>query len=322
MKSPNIVVVGCLLASALGTGRAQSLDRVETLPISLQAQIGNILEVQCMGPTAIPFTSASGSTKTLKCGDYVTIVGARGNSYFVRMQDSSTGFVPVTVFPTDPCMQTRYRSSQFRKQWVSKVDSMSKDVFLKFKNQLYLGITPDDVSVAYNCLSQSMDQEQTLGGMAGFANSLNPDFNVNGPTTLSLDAQARLMKFAEALNFQLEALNLLTSATTAQTFAYATRHDDLLDRYNALVEKHNNFINFVDQKLHDLDNASPPAPQPSPSTGRQIIDSILQGIANFTPPKHLVCDTKIDLSRYENPFQPSFIYLKGGESSLFDCQEK
>jgi hypothetical protein len=48
----------------------------------------------------------------------------------------------------------------------------------------------------------------------------------------------------------------------------------------------------------------------------------LQGVANFTPPKHLVCDTKIDLSRYENPFQPSFIYLKGGASSLFDCQEK
>jgi hypothetical protein len=314
VKSPYIVVFGFLVALGPGTGRAQTLDRADTLPISMQAEIGNTIEIKCDGPTAIPFTPASGSTKTLKCGDWITILGARGSSYFVRMQDSSTGFVPVTVFPTDPCVQTRYRSSQFRKQWVSKVDSMSKDVFLKFKNQLYLAITPDDVSVAY--------QEQTLGGMAGFANSLNPEFNVSGPTTLAPEAKARLMKFAEALDSQLEALNLLTSATTAQTFAYATRHDDLLDRYNALVEKHNNFMNFVDQRMHDLDNASPPAPQPSTSTWRQIIDGILQGVANFTPPKHLVCDTKIDLSRYENPFQPSFIYLKGGASSLFDCQEK
>ena len=62
---------------------------------------------------------------------------------------------------------------------------MSKDEFWEFKNGLYLKTTQDDISAAYKCLSQSMDQEAAAGGMAGFANILNPSFNANVQSTLT-----------------------------------------------------------------------------------------------------------------------------------------
>jgi hypothetical protein len=310
------------MALGSGTARAQTLDRVDTVPISMQAQIGNTLEIYCQGPTAIPYTPASGSAKKVACGDTVTIAGARGDSYLVRTVDGSKGYVLATVFPTDPCVQTRFRSLQFRNEWIPKVDTMTKDVFLKFKNEVYLRVTPEDVSVAYQCITQSMDDEQNLGGIAGFANNLVPNLSVSGPPTLSPDAEAKLMDFAQALNFHVEAMNLLTNAATAQTYAYATRHDELLYRYNALIEKQANFVNVIDQRLHDLDDASPSVQAATGSPWRQILDDILQGIASYTPPKRLVCETKADASQYGNPFQPSFIYLNGNSASLVDCKEQ
>jgi hypothetical protein len=322
MKSPYIAVLGSLLAFAAGTGHAQSSNQAEKLPISMQAQIGATTEIQCQGPTAIPFTPASGSTKALKCGDSLTIAGVRGGSYFVRIENGSTGYVPVDVLPTDPCVQTHFRSTQFRKLWLARVDSLSKEDFWKFKNELYLKVTADDVSVAYKCLSESMDTEQLLGGMAGFASSLNPTFNLSAPATISPSTKSNLMEFAEALDLQVDALNLLTSASAAQTFAYAMKHDELMDRYNALVDKQTIFRNFVEQRLHDLDSASTPDSQPNASPWRQLLDGALQGMVNFTPPKHLVCDAKVDASQFGNPFQPGFIYLNASASSPIDCKEQ
>lgn len=323
MKSPYLTVLSLLLAFVAPTGRAQSSEQADRLPISVQAQIGATTEIHCQGPTAIPFAPASGSTKAIKCGDSVTVAGVRGGSYFVRIQNGSTGYVPVEALPTDPCVQTHFRSTQFRKQWLQKIDSLSNAEFWKYKNELYLKVTPEDISAAYKCLSQTMDKEQSLGGMAGYANSLNPTFNLNTPATLTPSTKASLMEFVEALDRQVDALNLLTSASAAQNFAYATRHDELLDRYNALVEKQNIFTNFVEQRLHDLDGASTPAQQPNTSTWRQLLDGTLQGMANFPPPKHLVCDTKkVDASQFGTPFQPGFVYLNAGVPSLNDCQEK
>jgi hypothetical protein len=322
MKRIDSAVLGCLMALVPATGRAQTIDQAGSLPISIQAQIGNTIQIKCDGPTAIPYAPASGSAKKLTCGDTVTIAGARGDSYLVRTADDSKGYVPASVFPTDPCVQTRFRSSQLRKEWIPKVDTMTKDVFLKFKNEIYLKVTPDDVSVAYQCISISMDQEQNLGGIAGLANNLVPNFNGSGPTPLSPDAEAKVMDFAETLNFHVEALNLLTYAATAQTYAYAARHDELLDRYNTLVDKHTVLINFVEQELHDLDSSLPPMPQPDTSPWRQILDGTTRALETITPPKHLDCETKADTSQYGNPFQPAFIYLNGNSASLVDCKEQ
>ena len=322
MKSPYIVVLGSFLTFVAGTGHAQSSNQADKLPISMQAQIGATTEIQCQGPTAIPFTPASGSTKALKCGDSLTIAGVRAGSYYVRIQNGSTGYVPFDVLPTDPCVQTHFRSTQFRKLWLAKVETLSQEEFWKYKNELYLNVTADDVAVAYKCLSESMDTEQILGGMAGFASSLNPTFNLNAPDTISPSTKSNLMQFAEALDLQVDALNLLTSASAAQTYAYTTRHDELKDRYNALVDKQIVYMNFVEQRLHDLDSASTPAAQSDASTWRQLLDGTLQGMVNFAPPKHLVCEKKVDTSQYGNPFQPGFIYVNASAPSPSDCKEQ
>jgi hypothetical protein len=322
IKNFFVTALASLLAFAAASGRAQTPDRTEPVPISMQAQIGNFVQIHCVGPTEIPYTPASGSTKTLKCGDSVTIAGARGNMYYVRTENGSLGYVPASVFPTDPCVQTHFRSAQFRTAWLPKVDSMTNEELWKLKNDLYLKVTADDVAVAYKCLSVSMDQVRILGGIAGFANLLVPNFNMDAPTTLAPNAKSKLMDFAKALDQQAEALNLLTSANTAQTAAYSTRHDELLDRYNSLVDKNTNLINFVHQRLQDLDSASPPATQPDTATWRPILDGVLQGVSSIAPPKHLVCDTKFKASQYGDPLQPDFIYLNGSSYALGDCQEK
>ena len=324
MKAIYFTGVYCLLALAAGAAHAQGVARAaDSLPTSMQAQIGNTVEIHCLGLSEIPFTPASGSTKTLNCGDSVTIAGVRGDSYFVRTENGSAGYVPMSVLPTDPCLQTKFRSAQLRKQWLPKVGSMSKDEFWKFKNELYLKVTPDDVSAAYKCLSQSMDEQQSAGGMAGYANTLAFDLGGNGRSTPGSDTTGKLMKFTEALDSQVSALALLDDASTAQIFAYAEQHDGLLARYNALVDKHNNFINFVNQRLHDLDGAGPPAAENDASPWRQILAGTLQGIAAFTPPKHLVCSANGDASQqYGDPLQPGYIYLSGSAASNGDCQEK
>jgi len=322
MKAIYIAALGSLLALAAGAARAQGVDRVDTLPTAMQAQIGNTVEVHCDGPIALSYSPVSGSTKTLKCGDSVTIAGGRGDSYLVRTENGSSGYVEVKLLPTDPCAQTRYRSTQFRKQWVPKVGAMSKDQFWKFKNELYLQVTPDDVAVAYRCLNQAMDDEQTLGGMAGYANTVAFDLGGSGRSPDSPDASKRVMKFADSLDSQVVALALLDNASTAQTFAYAERHDGLLARYNALVDKHDNFIDFVNQRLQQLSSAAPPATPGDTSGWRAILDSTLQGLAAFTPPKHLVCGKSVEESQYGDPVQPGFIYLNANPGSSADCQEK
>jgi hypothetical protein len=322
MKAIHILALGCLPAIAAGAARAQSVDRVDSLSVSMQAQIGNTVEIQCVGPTAIPFTPVSGSTKTLKCGDSVTIAVGRRDSYLVRTENGSTGYVEAKLLPTDPCVQTRYRSTQFRKQWVPKVGSMSKDEFWKFKNELYLQVTPDDVAVAYKCLNSAMDEEQSLGGMAGYANTVAFDLGGSGRSSSGPDAKNKLMKFTEALESQVVALALLDNASTAQTFAYAERHDGLLARYNALVDKHNNFIDFMGQRLHQLDSTAPAAAPGDTSGWRGILDGTLQGLAAFTPPKHLVCAKSVEESQYGDPVQPGFIYLNANPGSSADCAEK
>jgi hypothetical protein len=319
MKAIHIVALGwCLPAFVTGAAWAQSVDRVDTLPIAMQAQIGNTVEIHCVGPTEIPFTPVSGSTKTLKCGDSVTVAGGHGDSYLVRTENGSSGYVQVKLLPTDPCAQTRYRSTQFRKQWVPKVGSVSKDEFWKFKNELFLKVTADDVSVAYGCLRESVDDEQSLGGMAGYANTVAFDLGAAGRSSPIGDVKNKLMKFTQSLDDQIVALTLLDDASAAQTFVYVTRRDDVVNRYNSLVDKHDNFIDFVSQRLHQLDAAAPPAAPGDISGWRGILDGTVQSLAGFTPPKHLACATNGDTSQYGDPVQPGFIYL----NAIADCQEK
>jgi hypothetical protein len=320
MKTMRTAVLASLLAFTGGTAWGQALDQVDTLPISMQAQIGSTTEIKCQGTPSIPFTPTSGSTTQLKCGDWVTILGAHESSYVVRTNDNSTGYLPATALPTDPCWQTRFRSLQFRKQWMPKFKSMNKDEFWQFRNQLYLKVTQDDISVAYKCLSQSMDREEGVGGMNEYMNSLN--ILDTQPQTLSSDARWRLIKFTEALDFQVDALNLLDDANTAQNFDYARRYDELVDRYNALVDKHNGLISFVDQKMRDLNSVSPPAPQTQTSTWRRILAGTLQGIASYTPPKHIVCDTNGDISLHGDALQPGYVYLNGNLNSHTECREQ
>src|SRR5215472_16384471 len=125
MKAIHAFTLTCFLAFMVPPSHAQGVDRADSLPIAMQAQMGNTVEIHCAGPTVIPFTPVSGPTKQLKCGDSVTVAAAHGDSYLVRTQDGSSGYVEVALLPTDPCVQTRYRSAQIRKQWAPKIATMS-----------------------------------------------------------------------------------------------------------------------------------------------------------------------------------------------------
>lgn len=318
MKAIHTFTLMCLLISAVPAARAQSVDRVDTLPIAMQAQIGNTVEIHCVGPTEIPFTPAAGPTKQLKCGDSVTVAGGRGDSYLIRTENGSTGYVQVALLPTDPCVQTRYRSAQFRKQWVPKVATMSKDEFWKLKNELFLKATADDISAAYRCLSEAADEEQSLGGMAGYANTVAFDLGSGGRPASGPDVKNKLMKFTQSLDDQITALTLIDEAGAAQTYVFSTRRSDLVNRYNSLVDKHDNFIDFVGQRLHQLDAAAPPAAPGDTSGWRSILDGTVQSLAGFTPPKHLACSENGETAQFGDPVQPGFIYL----NVIADCQEK
>jgi hypothetical protein len=322
MKVIHVVIFCGLLVVAVGTGYAQTNDRIETLPIPMQAQIGNSIEIECHGPTPIQYAPASGSTKALSCGDRVLIIGGHGNSYVVRTDNGSVGYVPASVLPTEPCVQTRFRSAQLRKEWVPKIGTMSNDDYLKFKNELYLKVSPDDIAVAYRCLTRSKDTEESLGGLAGYANTLYPTFNITDQSTLGADARSRLMRITEALALQLEALNLLDDASSARVYAYSQKHDEVLDRYNALVDKQANLINFIGQRLHELDGAAPPASQADTSTFRQILAGTLQAFSAYTPPKHIVCDSGSTSTQYGDPLQPGYLYRTGAFATSTECQEK
>lgn len=320
------ISIACLvgLSALFANGvRAQGVDRVDTLSLPMQAQIGNTVQTRCVGgPSIIPFTPVSGSTKQLQCGESVTIAGSHGDSYLVRTENGSSGYIPVSELPTDPCVQTRYRSGQFRKMWVPKVGSLPKDDFWKFKNDLYLKVTADDISAAYKCLSEAADEEQSLGGMAGYANTVAFDLGGPGRPALTSDTTNKLMRFAQTLADQVTALTLLDDANAAQTFVYSTTHDAVVNKYNSLVEKHTNFIDFMNQRMHDLDTAAAPASPGATSPLREILDGTLQGLSAFTPPKHLVCATNHESSQYGDPVQPSFIFLNLGADAGGDCQEK
>lgn len=318
-KSFYITTLACLLVFAAGLARAQSVD---TLPLALQAQIGNTVQTRCLGgPTIIPFTPASGSTKQIECGDIVTVAAVHGDSYLVRTENGSTGYIPITQLPTDPCVQTRFRSIQFRKQWVPKVGSFGKDQFWKFKNELYLKVTAEDIAVAYQCLSEAKDEEQSVGGMAGYANMVAFDLGVAPRSNSADDPKNMMMKFTQSLNDEVEVLTFLDDANAAQTFVYSTRHDEVVSRYNSLVDKHTNFVEFMSQRLHDLDTAAPPAAPGETSGLHGILDGTLQGLEGFTPPKHLVCAANRESSQYGDPVQPGFIYLNLGADTA-GCQEK
>jgi len=323
VKTTFITSCWALLALTAVSAHAQGVDRVDTLPVAMQAQFGNTVQTRCVGgPSIVPFTPVSGSTKQLQCGESVTIAGGHGDSYLVRTENGSSGYIPVSELPTDPCVQTRYRSGQLRKQWVPKVGSLPKDDFWKFKNDLYLKLTADDISAAYKCLSEAADEEQSLGGMAGYANTVAFDLGGPGRPALTSDATNKLMRFTQTLADQVTALTLLDDANAAQTFVYSTSHDAVVNKYNSLVDKHTNFIDFMNQRMHDLDAAAPTAAPGATSPLREILDGTLQGLAAFTPPKHLVCATNHESSQYGDPVQPSFIFLNLGAGAAGDCQEK
>jgi hypothetical protein len=323
VKAISIAGLAGLLALAAVAANAQGVDRADTLPIAMQAQVGNTVKIYCAGgPAEIPFTPVSGSTKAVHCGDSVTIAGGRGDSYLVRTENGSSGYIPVYELPTDPCLQTRFRSGQFRKEWVPKVGTLARDDFWKFKNELYLNVTADDISVAYKCLSEAVDAEHALGGMAGYANTVAFDLSVPGRSVPTSDTTSKLMMFTQTLEDQVTALGFLDDANAAQTFVYATEHDQVVNRYNSLVDKHTNFVDFMSQRLHDLDAAAPPAAPGETSPLKGILDGTLQGLAGFTPPKHLVCAANYETSQYGDPVQPAFIYLNLGAGARGDCQEK
>jgi len=319
MKTMHAVVLGSLLVLAGGTARAQILDQVETLPISMQAQIGITTEIKCQEAQSIPFTLVSGSTTQLKCGDWVTILGAHGSSYAVRTENGSTGYLPATVLPTAPCAQTNFRIAWFNRQWMPKFKSMSKEEANKFIKELYLKATSEDISVAYGCASQAMSQQDDLGGYNGYLS--NFDLSQQSQT-YSSDQKNRMMDFTEALYNQVAALNFMQDITEAHFADDDRRYNQLVDQYNTLVNKHNDLIAFVDQKMRDLNSVSSPAAQPQTSTWRRILAGTLQGIASYTPPKHIVCDTNGNISLFGDATQPGYIYMNGNLDSHTDCREQ
>ena len=320
MKTMHAVVVGSLLILAGGTARAQILDQVDTLPVSMQAQIGITTEIKCQEAQSIPFVPISGSTTQLKCGDWVTILGAHGSSYAVRTENGSTGYLPATVLPTAPCAQTNFRIAWFNRQWMPKFKSMSKDEATKLIDELYLKATPDDISVAYSCVNQAMSRQEDIGGYNGYLS--NFDLSQQSQT-YSSDEKNRMMNFAEALNNEITALRFIGYIKDAWRADDDQKYGELAGRYNALVDKYNNLSSFVDQKMRDLNSVSPPATaQTQTPTWRRILAGTLQGIASYTPPKHIVCDTNGDISLFGDTTQPGYIYMNGNLNSHTECREQ
>jgi hypothetical protein len=319
MKTRHTFILGSLLALGGSTVRAQVLDQVDTIPVSMQTRIGTTTEITCRGSQAIPFTPISGSTTQLKCGDWVTILGAHGSSYVVRTENDSTGYLPAVVLPTDPCAQTNFRIAWFNRQWMPKFKSMSKDEATKLIDELYMKATPDDISAAYGCMDQAMHQAENLGGYNGYLS--NFDLGQQSQTYTS-DQKNRMMDFAGALYNQIAALNFVNDISEAHFADGDRRYGELVQQYNNLVNKYNDLIVFADQKMRDLNSVSPPAAQPQTSAWRRILAGALQGIATYTPPKHIVCDTNGNISLFGDASQPGYIYMNGNLNSHTDCREQ
>jgi hypothetical protein len=320
MNTVHAVVLGSLLILAGGSARAQILDQVDTLPVSIQARIGTTTEIKCQEAQSIPFTPVSGSTTQLKCGDWFTILGAHGSSYVVRAENGSVGYLLATALPTDPCAQTNFRVAWFDRQWMPKFKSMSKEEANKFIKELYLKATSEDISVAYSCASQAMSEQNDLGGLNGYLS--NFDLSQRSQT-YSSDEKNKMMDFAAALNDEITALRFIGYIKDAWRADDGQKYSELGDRYNALVDKYNNLSSFVDQRMRDLNSVSPPATaQTQTPTWRRILAGTLQGIASYTPPKHIVCDTNGDISLFGDATQPGYIYMNGNLNSHTDCREQ
>lgn len=319
MKIVRTVIWASLLAFGASTARAQVLDPVDTLPVSMQAQIGGTTEVSCHGTASIPFTPASGPTTQLKCGDWVTIIGGHGDSYVVRTENNSTGYVPSTMFPTSPCRQTNFRVAWFNQQWMPKFKSMTKDDAEKFIDELYLKATPDDISVAYNCVDEAIGREETDGGINGYLG--NFDLSQQSQTYDS-DQKSKMMDFTATLHDEALALEFIERVGGAQLASSNRSYEELVARYNDLVNKYSDLVDFADQKMRELNSVSRPAAQPQIATWRRVLAGALQGMASYTPPKHLVCDTNGNVSLLGDTTQSDYIYMSGNLTSHTECQEQ
>jgi hypothetical protein len=319
-KTIHAVVLGSLLILAEGVARAQILDQADTIPISMQARIGTTTEIKCQEAQSIPFAPISGSTTQLKCGDWVTILGAHGNSYAVRTENGSTGYLPATVLPTAPCAQTKFRVAWFDRQWMPKFKSMSKEEANRFIKALYLNATSEDISVAYGCVSQAMSQQEDLGGFNGYLSNFDLG---QGLQQYSSDEKNKMMNFAAALNNEITALRFIGYIKDAWRADDDQKYGELADRYNTLVDKYNNLSSFVDQKMHDFNSVSPPATaQTQNPTWRRILAGTLQGIASYTPPKHIICNTNGDISLFGAATGPGYILFNGNLNSHTECRER
>ena len=319
MKTVHILLLALLLALVTASAQAQASDPISTLPVSMQAQVGITTETKCSGNTSIPFTPVFGSSTQLKCGDWVTIIGAHGDLYIVRTENNSTGYVPATAFPTDPCAQTNFRIRWFNRQWMPKFKSMSQDEAERFIDELYLKATPEDISVAYHCVNEAMDREETVGGVNGYL--ANFDLTQQSQTYNS-DEKNKMMGFTTTLNDEASALEFIERITAAQLASSDQTYEELVSRYNRLVDKYSDLVEFAGQKVRELNNVSQSAAQPQTSTWRRAVAGTLQGIASYTPPKHIVCRTNANVSLFGDATQPDYIYMNGSLTSHTECQEQ
>jgi hypothetical protein len=319
MKTRHMLLLSFLLVLVTVTAHAQVLDPVDTLPVSMQVQVGTTTEIKCLGVTSIRFTPTSGSSTQLKCGDWVTIIGAHGDSYVVRTENNSTGYVPATVFPTDPCAQTTFRITWFNKQWMPKFKSMTKDDAEKFIDDLYLKATPDDILVAYRCVDEAMGREEAVGGINGYLG--NFDLSQQSQTYNS-DQKSKMMDFTTTLYDQSSALEFIERVSGAQLASGNRNYQELVARYNDLVNKYGDLVEFADQKMRELNSVSQPAAQPQTSTWRRVLAGALQGMASYTPPKHIVCDTNGNVSLFGDTTQPGWLYMNGNLNSHTECREQ
>lgn len=318
MRVRHTLVFAALLVLGGGVAHAQEFDPVDSLPISMQAQIGTETQVKCQtAAQLIPFTPVSGSATQLKCGDWVGIIGGHGNSYVVRTDDGSEGYVPAAVFPTDPCVRTNFRAVWFRNKWMPKFNSLTKDEASKLLDEVYLKATPADVSAAYRCLDQAMDQESSLGSYNGFMSHFTFD---QKPQTFSFDERMEMIRFADALRYHITALEFLNQIAGAKYIDSDRRYTELVNRYNRLVDKYNDLATFVERKMRDLNSTSPRETQPS--AWRRILAGAMQGLASYTPPKHIVCHTNGDVTLFGNVSGAGYIDADGWVDSHTDCREQ
>lgn len=321
MKIFQNLVLLLLAVFATSAARGQVLDPVDTLPVSMQAQVGTTTAISCQKAQSVPFTSTSGTSGQLKCGDWFTILGAHENSYAIRTESGLTGYVPATAVPaTGPCAQTNFRIAWFNHQWMPKFKSMSRDDAEKFIDGLYLKATPDDISVAYRCVEQAMGSQENTGGYNGYLS--NFDLSEQSQT-YSSEQKQQMTDFTVALHDEAAALQFLNRISAAQLQDDDRRYGELVIQYNSLVDRHNELIRFADQEMLDLKKASPPQARSQPPAWRRILAGALQGMASYSPPRRLVCRTTGNVSVLgDTPETGDYIYLSGDLTSRTECEQQ